>query len=97
MGAHSQACWRTAARCPFHVWWRSSSRCARRSRPHTIAESFTAISSRQISGLSPILSEATGQPMDRIKHDTDRDIYMTADEAKAYGLVDELLAKPEGR
>ena len=44
-----------------------------------------------------ILSEATGQPMDRIKHDTDRDIYMTADEAKAYGLVDELLAKPEGR
>ena len=44
-----------------------------------------------------ILSDATGQPMDRIKHDTDRDIYMTADEAKAYGLVDELLSKPEGR
>src|SRR5690606_19365565 len=43
-----------------------------------------------------ILSEATGQPIDRIKRDTDRDIYMTADEAKEYGLVDELLARPTG-
>ena len=42
-----------------------------------------------------ILSDATGQTMDRIKSDTDRDVYMTAEEAKAYGLVDELLAKPE--
>ncbi|MCK9493940.1 MAG: ATP-dependent Clp protease proteolytic subunit [Dehalococcoidia bacterium] len=42
-----------------------------------------------------ILSDATGQTMDRIKHDTDRDVYMTAEEAKEYGLVDELLAKPE--
>ncbi len=44
-----------------------------------------------------ILSDATGQTMERIKHDTDRDIYMTAEEAKAYGLVDELLTKPEGK
>lgn len=44
-----------------------------------------------------ILSDATGQTMDRIKQDTDRDIYLTAEEAKAYGLVDELLSKPEGR
>ena len=44
-----------------------------------------------------ILSDATGQTMEQIKHDTDRDIYMTADEAKAYGLVDELLSKPGGR
>ncbi len=44
-----------------------------------------------------ILADATGQPMERIVQDTDRDIYMTADEAKAYGLVDELLAKPEGK
>ncbi len=44
-----------------------------------------------------ILSDATGQTMERIKHDTDRDIYMTAPEAKAYGLVDELLTKPEGK
>ena len=44
-----------------------------------------------------ILADATGQTLDQIKHDTDRDIYMTADEAKAYGLVDELLAKPEAK
>ena len=42
-----------------------------------------------------ILSDATGQTMEAIKRDTDRDIYMTAEEAKAYGLVDELLSKPE--
>ena len=44
-----------------------------------------------------MLADATGQTMERIKHDTDRDIYMTAEEAKAYGLVDELLSKPESR
>lgn len=42
-----------------------------------------------------ILADATGQTMERIKSDTDRDVYMTAEEAKEYGLVDELLAKPE--
>ncbi len=40
-----------------------------------------------------ILADATGQTLDQIKHDTDRDIYMTADEAKSYGLVDEILAR----
>ncbi len=44
-----------------------------------------------------ILSEATGQTMETIKHDTDRDIYMTAQEAQAYGLVDELLSKPDAK
>ena len=44
-----------------------------------------------------ILADCTGQTMERIKHDTDRDIYMTADEAKAYGLVDELLSKPDAK
>jgi ATP-dependent Clp protease, protease subunit len=41
-----------------------------------------------------ILSDATGQSLERIKHDTDRDIYMTAEQAKEYGLIDDLLAKP---
>jgi len=44
-----------------------------------------------------ILADSTGQTMERIKHDTDRDIYMTAEEAKTYGLVDELLSKPEAK
>ena len=44
-----------------------------------------------------ILADATGQPMERIVTDTDRDIYMTADEAKAYGLIDELLVRPESK
>ena len=38
-----------------------------------------------------ILAQRTGQPMDRIVHDSDRDFYMSADQAKEYGIVDELL------
>lgn len=38
-----------------------------------------------------ILSENTGQTYDRISRDTDRDFYLTADQAVAYGLVDEML------
>jgi ATP-dependent Clp protease, protease subunit len=41
-----------------------------------------------------ILADATGQTLDQIKQDTDRDIYMTAEEAKNYGLVDEILSRP---
>lgn len=38
-----------------------------------------------------ILVEHTGQPLDKIKKDTDRDYYMSAEEAKEYGLVDEVV------
>jgi len=43
--------------------------------------------------LNEILSERTGQPIDIIEKDTDRDNYLTAEEAKAYGLVDEIITK----
>jgi len=42
--------------------------------------------------LNAILSHHTGQPVERIEQDTDRDIFLSADEAKEYGLVDEVLA-----
>ncbi len=41
--------------------------------------------------LNNILSKHTGQPIERIEEDTDRDIYMGAEEAMKYGLVDEVL------
>jgi len=44
--------------------------------------------------LNEILAAHTGQPIDRIEKDTDRDRYLSATEAKAYGLVDEVLTKP---
>jgi len=44
--------------------------------------------------LNEILASHTGQPIERIAKDTDRDRYLTATEAKAYGLVDEILEKP---
>jgi ATP-dependent Clp protease protease subunit len=41
--------------------------------------------------LNQILSENTGKPVEVIEKDTDRDNFMTAEEAKAYGLLDEIL------
>ncbi|GMG68002.1 ATP-dependent Clp endopeptidase proteolytic subunit ClpP [Tetragenococcus halophilus] len=41
--------------------------------------------------LNEILAERTGQPIDVIKRDTDRDNYMTAEEAKEYGLIDDIM------
>ena len=41
--------------------------------------------------LNKILSDRTGQPLDVIEKDTERDNYMTAEEAKKYGLIDEIM------
>ncbi len=41
--------------------------------------------------LNEILSKRTGQPIEKIMQDTERDNYMTAEEAKEYGLIDEIM------
>ena len=41
--------------------------------------------------LNEILAERTGQPLDKVAADTERDNFMTAEQAKAYGLVDEII------
>lgn len=43
--------------------------------------------------LNGILAEASGQPLERIEKDTDRDFYMTAQEAIDYGLADEIVTE----
>lgn len=43
--------------------------------------------------LNTILSERSGQSLETIKKDTERDNFMTADEAKKYGLIDEVIEK----
>lgn len=43
--------------------------------------------------LNKILSERTGQPLEKIKMDTERDNFMSATEAHEYGLIDEVIAK----
>jgi len=43
--------------------------------------------------LNKILAERTGQALEKIQRDTDRDYFLEADEAKAYGLVDQVIAK----
>ena len=43
--------------------------------------------------LNAILAKSSGQPMERIEKDTDRDFYMTADEAIEYGLADGIVDK----
>jgi len=43
--------------------------------------------------LNKILAERTGQSLEKIERDTDRDYYMSAEEAKEYGIVDQILEK----
>ncbi len=45
--------------------------------------------------LNDILVKHTGQPLETIKRDTDRDFYLTAQEAVQYGIVDQVLEAPE--
>ena len=42
--------------------------------------------------MNRMLSEYTGQPLEKIQMDTERDNYMSAQDAKAYGLIDEVIA-----
>jgi ATP-dependent Clp protease protease subunit len=44
--------------------------------------------------LRNIIQTTTGQPMERIEHDTDRDFWLDPHAAKDYGLVDEILERP---
>ena len=42
--------------------------------------------------LNQILADNCGQPLERVAQDTERDNYMSAEEAKAYGLIDEVIS-----
>jgi len=42
-----------------------------------------------------ILAKHTGQPVEKIAHDTDRDFYLDAQQAVEYGLIDNILTRPE--
>jgi len=46
--------------------------------------------------LNKILSSHTGQPLDKIQTDTDRDNFLGAEEARAYGLIDDILVARKG-
>jgi ATP-dependent Clp protease protease subunit len=46
--------------------------------------------------LNQILSDLTGQSLEKIQHDTDRDFFMRADEAKEYGIIDEVMSSRQG-
>ena len=41
--------------------------------------------------INEILADRTGQPLEKIQHDVERDFFMTADEAAKYGIVDEII------
>ncbi|GAB6086520.1 ATP-dependent Clp endopeptidase proteolytic subunit ClpP [Alkaliphilus crotonatoxidans] len=43
--------------------------------------------------INKILAERTGQPLEKVQKDTDRDFFMEAEEAKAYGIIDEVISK----
>jgi ATP-dependent Clp protease protease subunit len=45
--------------------------------------------------LNSLLSAQTGKPLEVIEHDTERDNFMSAEEAQAYGLIDKVITKKE--
>ncbi len=45
------------------------------------------------SRVNRLMTDCTGQPLERIERDFDRDYYMSADEAKAYGIIDEVIVR----
>jgi ATP-dependent Clp protease protease subunit len=45
------------------------------------------------STLNQLLADHTGQPLERIERDTDRDNFMTPDQAKEYGLIDQVISR----
>jgi len=49
---------------------------------------------RQQELIRDILVKHTGQPMEKITHDTDRDFYLNPQQAVEYRIVDEILSKP---
>jgi ATP-dependent Clp protease protease subunit len=50
---------------------------------------------RMRSRLNKIFAEQTGQPLDKVEHDTDRNFWMSAEEAKTYGLVGRIIQNIE--
>ncbi len=49
---------------------------------------------RQQDLIKDIIVKHTGQPLDKVTHDTDRDFYLNPEQAVKYGIVDEILTKP---
>jgi len=45
--------------------------------------------------LNKILAKHTGQPLEKVERDTDRDFYLSAEEAKEYGIIDEVIKTKE--
>ena len=43
--------------------------------------------------MNRLMAEHTGQPVEKVEADTERDNWMTAEEAKAYGLIDQRLSR----
>ncbi|GAB6270661.1 hypothetical protein KN63_06325 [Smithella sp. F21] len=43
--------------------------------------------------LNKIMAELTGQPLEKVMNDTERDYFMTSDQAKGYGLIDEIVIR----
>ena len=56
------------------------------------------IAAREITRLQDIIKDIivkhTGQPLDKVTHDTDRDFYLNSKQAVEYGIIDEVLSKP---
>ena len=64
-----------------HYWWREIG-----------LETPQMFRDRLVAKLNEIMSHHTGQPIERIERDTDRDNFLSAQDAAEYGLIDKVLA-----
>ena len=92
--------WRRARRASGLPYRTPRFTCTNPSAAHRGQASDIEIAAREIlrlqDRLRQIISDKTGQPYERVARDTDRDYYLTADQAVEYGLIDEVLrADPE--
>ena len=82
------------APCPAQQRNHDSSASGRHARARPpISKSMPTTSSKPRANLNRILSEVTGQPLEVIERDTERDNFMTAQEAANYGLVDRVITR----
>jgi ATP-dependent Clp protease, protease subunit len=57
-------------------------------------EVFARETLRLTNQMIQIIADHTNQPFDKVKKDTERDYYMTSEEAKEYGIIDEVVQVP---
>src|SRR5260363_281254 len=93
----TSACISTVPAAQFALEWPFMTHCSllNRKSPHYVwgLPPAWGLFCWRLARLNQLLAQHTGQTVERISSDTDRDKFMSAEDAKAYGLIDQILSK----